>query len=183
APEAVASRTTAANNSSMTLWAVLHCIDSGPGFVRRVDVGNLHAPGAPIQERGDNFGLVPDRAHDRRYAAQLGGGDARLGVVDRDGARFVCEQDPVEAEVSEHLHHARRGEGAHDAERSLPGVEALLERVFAHDRLPPLELLPAASPNYSPHKKKTSHTYKPRSKRRSERAPDRREPLTWLVLG
>src|SRR5262245_10280320 len=38
------------------------------------------------------------------------------------------------------------------------------------------------SPNYSPHKEKTSHTCKPRSKRRSERAPDRREPLTWLVL-
>jgi hypothetical protein len=39
--------------------------------------------------------------------------------------------------VTEHLHHGRRGESAHDAEGSLPGVEPLLERVLAHDRLHP----------------------------------------------
>src|SRR5262245_38929000 len=127
--EAVASRTTAAENASMTLRAVLHGIDGGPGFIRCVDVGNLHAPGAPIQERRNDFRLVPDRAHDGRHSAQLSGGDARLGVVDCDGAMLVVEQDPVEAKVTEHLDHGRRGEGAHDAKGSFPGVEPLLKRV------------------------------------------------------
>src|SRR5438128_6903742 len=47
---------------------------------------------------------------------------------------LVVEQDPVEPEVAQHLHHGRRGEGAHDAEGRLPGVEPLLERVLTHDR-------------------------------------------------
>jgi hypothetical protein len=60
--------------------------------------------------------------------------DARLGGVDGDGAVLVVEQDPVEPEVAQHLHDGRRGEGAHDAEGSLPGVQLLLERVLTHDR-------------------------------------------------
>jgi hypothetical protein len=40
-----------------------------------------------------------------------------------------------------------------------------------------------ASLDYSPYEEKASHTVKPRSKRRSERAHERKDPLTWWVLG
>jgi hypothetical protein len=55
-----------------------------------------------------------------------------VNPLNRDGAVLVVEQDPVEAEVAQHLDHGGRGEGAHDAEGSLPGVEPLLERVLTH---------------------------------------------------
>jgi hypothetical protein len=47
---------------------------------------------------------------------------------------LVVEQDPVEPEVAQHLHHGGRGKGAHDAEGRLSRVEPLLEGVLTHDR-------------------------------------------------
>jgi hypothetical protein len=43
----------------MPFWGVLHRIHDGAGFVRRVDVGQLHALRTAIQERRNNLGLLP----------------------------------------------------------------------------------------------------------------------------
>src|SRR4029450_11513828 len=67
-----------------------------------------------------------------RQPGELGSGAARLGSVHRDGAVLVVEQDPVEAEVAEHLHHRRRRESTHEADRRFAGVGAWVERVLAH---------------------------------------------------
>src|SRR5438094_2216376 len=92
-------------------------------------------PHAPRSRNGAmNLRPVPDRAHDGRHTRELGGGDTGLGGVDRDRAVLVVEQDPVEPEMAEHLHHGRRGKGAHDAEGRFPGVEPLLQRILAHAR-------------------------------------------------
>src|SRR5205814_2848366 len=107
APEAVARGPAAAEDAAVTVGRVLYRVDGGPRLVGRVDVRDLHAPGAAIQERGDNLGLVPDGTHDRRDAAQLRGRDAGFGRVDRDRAVLVVEQDPVEPEVAQHLDHGR----------------------------------------------------------------------------
>jgi len=93
----------------VSLRAVLHRVDGGPGFVRRVDVRNLHAQAPRSRNGAIDLGLVADRAHDRRHAGELGGGDTRVGGVDRDGAVLVVEQDPVEPEMAQHLDHGGDG--------------------------------------------------------------------------
>src|SRR5437762_10435690 len=69
--EAVAGGPAATEDSAVTLRRVLHCVYCRPRFIRGIDVRNLHAPGAAIEERRDDLGLVPDRAHDGRHAAEL----------------------------------------------------------------------------------------------------------------
>jgi len=41
----------------MAFRSVLHRLDGGARFLRRVDVGNLHAPGASIEEGRDDPAL------------------------------------------------------------------------------------------------------------------------------
>jgi len=66
--------------TTLSMAVTSSSIHGGASFFRRVDVGNLHAPRAPIQERRDDLRPVPSRAHDGGHAGEFGGGHDRASI-------------------------------------------------------------------------------------------------------
>ena len=116
----------------MALGVILDCVHGGAGLVPGVHMGDLYTPSSPVQEGSNNFRFVAYRADDGGDARQLGRPDHVFGVVHRDGAVLIVDQDPVESQVAQHLHNRRRWEGNHHPKDGVPGFQLLFEGVLLH---------------------------------------------------